>query len=205
MRKTLSVLTVSLLLAGVPSFAQAQQKQDESELRTRVSDMIRDRERARTESKRSASKDDKKDDKWDWNRARDKDRDDRRDRDRDRQRELERARERARDRADSRYGHDNRRYDDRRYGNRGYGNRGYDYRNYDGWGVDDRREFEKRDRDFTKRTRRWNATQWRMFENCTDDMRRRLRRDQVDTRREEILQRDRIRDYCERRVRDWRR
>ena len=188
MRTSLSVLTAVSLLAAAPLVAGAQQ--DESELRSRVSEMIRarnsangrsggdgrnarveaqarDRERdqardrEREQAKADANRSRGRDGNWDWDRARDNDRD----RDRD---EYRRARN------DS----------------RGYG-----------WGRNnDHRDFERRQRDFEKRTRRWNNVQWRMYRNCEDDLLRQARWDRFDSRRDDRWERERIRDICERRV-----
>ena len=83
------------------------------------------------------------------------------------------------------------RYDDRR-DNRGIG-----------WGYgrdDDWKAYEREQRDFERRSRRWNRYQWDAFRDCERDLWRRSRWDRVDTRREEFGERRRIRDYCERRV-----
>ncbi|MBK8061472.1 MAG: hypothetical protein IPK33_27280 [Gemmatimonadetes bacterium] len=86
------------------------------------------------------------------------------------------------------------RYDDRR-DNRGIG-----------WGYgrdDDWKAYEREQRDFERRSRRWNRYQWDAFRDCERDLWRRSRWDRVDTRREAIRERRRIRDYCERRVSRW--
>lgn len=86
------------------------------------------------------------------------------------------------------------RYDDRR-DNRGIG-----------WGYgrdDDWKAYEREQRDFERRSRRWNRYQWDAFRACERDLWRRSRWDRVDTRREAIRERRRIRDYCERRVSRW--
>ncbi len=97
--------------------------------------------------------------------------------------------ERGRD--DRRDDRRNDRYDDRR-GN-GYG-----------WGRDDDwKRYEREQRDFEKRSRRWNRRQWDAFRACERDLWRRSRWDMRDTRREALYERRRIRDYCERRVSRW--
>lgn len=103
----------------------------------------------------------------------------------DRNRDKNRDRDRDRDRD---------RYDDRR-DNRGIG-----------WGYgrdDDWKAYEREQRDFERRSRRWNRYQWDAFRDCERDLWRRSRWDRVDTRREAIRERRRIRDYCERRVSRW--
>ena len=105
------------------------------------------------------------------------------DRNRDKNRDRDRDRDRNRDR-----------YDDRR-DNRGIG-----------WGYgrdDDWKAYEREQRDFERRSRRWNRYQWDAFRDCERDLWRRSRWDRVDTRREAIRERRRIRDYCERRVSRW--
>lgn len=105
------------------------------------------------------------------------------DRNRDKNRDRDRYRDRDRDR-----------YDDRR-DNRGIG-----------WGYgrdDDWKAYEREQRDFERRSRRWNRYQWDAFRDCERDLWRRSRWDRVDTRREAIRERRRIRDYCERRVSRW--
>lgn len=73
-----------------------------------------------------------------------------------------------------------------------------------GWGRDDDwRRYEREQRDFDKRSRRWNRRQWDAFRSCERDLWRRSRWDLRDTRREALYERRRIRDYCERRVSRW--
>ena len=115
--------------------------------------------------------------RWDWDRNRDKDRD----------RDRDRARDRARDRDRDRY--------DNRNDNRGVG-----------WGYgrdDDWKAYEREQREFEKRSRRWNRYQWDAYRDCERDLWRRSRWDRVDTRREAIRERRRSRESCERRVARW--
>lgn len=76
---------------------------------------------------------------------------------------------------------------------------GYGY----GLGRDDWKRYEKEQRDFDKRSRRWNNRQWNAFRACERDLWRRSRWDRNDGRREVLYERRRIRDYCERRVSRW--
>lgn len=76
----------------------------------------------------------------------------------------------------------------------------------DGWGRgrdNDRwRAYERRQRDFERRTRHWNRAQWTLYRNCEADLLRRVRRDRNNSRWDELRDRERVRDICERRVRD---
>jgi hypothetical protein len=73
-----------------------------------------------------------------------------------------------------------------------------------GWGRDDDwKRYEREQRDFDKRSRRWNGRQWNAFHACERDLWRRSRWDRNDSRREVLYERRLIRDYCERRVSRW--
>ena len=91
---------------------------------------------------------------------------------------------------------DNNRNNDRNSrDNRGYG---YSYDRNADW-----KAYEREQRDFDRRARRWNSRQWNAFRSCERDLLRRARWDRNDSRREELRERRRIRDYCERRVSRW--
>lgn len=200
MRTSLSVLTAVSLLAVAPLVAGAQQ--DESELRSRVSEMIRARNSANGRTGR-----DGRNAQGDVQ-ARDRERDQARDQARDREREQARAnasRSRGRDgNWDWDRARDNDRDRDRDRDREEYRRARNDSRGY-GWGRNnDHRDFDRRQRDFDKRTRRWNSLQWRMYRNCEDDLLRQARWDRYDSRRDDRWERERIRDICERRVRGTR-
>lgn len=99
--------------------------------------------------------------------------------------DWERGRDNARD-------NDRNRQDNRRDGY------GYGYGRNDDW-----KAYEREQRDFDRRTRRWNGRQWDAFRSCERDLLRRARWDRNDSRREEIRERRRIRDYCAHRVSRW--
>ena len=221
MRTTLSFLTAASLLSVTPLVAGAQQ--DESELRSRVSGMIRERnsangrvgESARDRARgraRDQARDQAQDQARDQARyqARDKARDQARDhacahaRDQARDREREQARadaNRSRGR-DGKWEWDRARDNDRdrdrdrdEYRRARNDSRGY------GWGRNnDLRDFERRQRDFEKRTRHWNSLQWRVYRNCEEDLLFQARWDRFDGRRDDRWERERIRDICERRA-----
>ncbi len=70
-----------------------------------------------------------------------------------------------------------------------------------GWGRnDDWKRYEREERAFEKRSRRWSNRQWNAYRACERDLWRRSRWDRTDSRREALYERRRIRDYCERRV-----
>jgi hypothetical protein len=72
------------------------------------------------------------------------------------------------------------------------------------WGRnDDWKVYEREQRDFDKRTRRWSRRQWDAFRDCERDLWRRSRWDRNDSRREGLYERRRIRNYCESRVSRW--
>ena len=205
MRTTLSFLTAASLLSVTPLVAGAQQ--DESELRTRVSGMIRERnsangrvgEAARDRARgraRDQARDQAKDQARDHasaharDQARDREREQaraeaNRSRGRDGKWEWDRARDNDRDRD-----RDRDEYRRARNDSRGYG-----------WGRNnDLRDFERRQRDFEKRTRHWNSLQWRVYRNCEEDLLLQARWDRFDGRRDDRWERERIRDICERRA-----
>ncbi len=100
--------------------------------------------------------------------------------------------ERGRDDRDDRNDRDRR---DARENKRGNGH---------GWGRnDDWKLYEREQRDFDRRTRRWSSRQWNAYRACERDLWRRSRWDRNDGRREALYERRRIRDYCERRVDRW--
>ncbi|MCC6774224.1 MAG: hypothetical protein IT360_23770 [Gemmatimonadaceae bacterium] len=111
------------------------------------------------------------------------------------------ARSRSRDgRLDWERGRDKDRRNDRDYDRNRRDTRGYGY----GYGRnDDWKAYEREQREFDRRTRRWNGRQWIAFRSCERDLLRRTRWDRNDGRREELRERRRIRDYCERRVSRW--
>lgn len=201
MRTTLSFLTAASLLSVTPLVAGAQQ--DESELRTRVSGMIRERNSANGrvgEPARDRARGQARDRVRDQDRehasahardqARDRERDQaraeaNRSRSRDGKWEWDRARDNDRDRD-----RDRDEYRRARNDSRGYG-----------WGRNnDLRDFERRQRDFEKRTRHWNSLQWRVYRNCEEDLLFQARWDRFDGRRDDRWERERIRDICERRA-----
>ncbi len=167
MRTALTVLIASAVIALAPAVSNAQQR--DGELRSRVRDMVLDRDAGAARSRdRTGS--------WDWERNRDANRSANRD--------WERQRDRDRDRYEN------------RAGNRGNG-RGY------GYGVgrnDERKAYERAQRDFERRTRNWNRYQWDAFRDCERDMWQRSRWDRNDSRSDSPWERQRIRDYCESRV-----
>ena len=209
MRTTLSFLTAASLLSVTPLVAGAQQ--DESELRSRVSGMIRERNSANgrvgesaRDRARGRARDQARDQAQDQ--ARDQARDHAsahaRDQARDREREQARAdanRSRGRD---GKWEWDRARDNDRdrdrdrdEYRRARNDSRGY------GWGRNnDLRDFERRQRDFEKRTRHWNSLQWRVYRNCEEDLLFQARWDRFDGRRDDRWERERIRDICERRA-----
>ena len=205
MRTTLSFLTAASLLSVTPLVAGAQQ--DESELRSRVSGMIRERNSANgrvgepaRDRARGRARDQARDQAQDQARdhasahardqARDREReqaraDANRSRGRDGKWEWDRARDNDRDRD-----RDRDEYRRARNDSRGYG-----------WGRNnDLRDFERRQRDFEKRTRHWNSLQWRVYRNCEEDLLFQARWDRFDGRRDDRWERERIRDICERRA-----
>jgi hypothetical protein len=172
-------MRIALLAVMASTMMATSARQGVAQQRPPSEGEIRDRVRS-AESNRDARSSDR-DGRWDWDRGRDRDRDRDRNRDRDRDRDRERDRERARAEAEAR------RYD-----------RG------NGWGRDyDRRAFERDQRDFDKRARRWNRFQWDAFRDCERDLWRRSRWDRNDSRLEVLWERARIREYCERRVSRW--
>ena len=209
MRTTLSFLTAASLLSVTPLVAGAQQ--DESELRSRVSGMIRERNSANgrvgepaRDRARGRARDQARDQAQ--AQARDQARDHAsahaRDQARDREREQARAdanRSRGRD---GKWEWDRARDNDRdrdrdrdEYRRARNDSRGY------GWGRNnDLRDFERRQRDFEKRTRHWNSLQWRVYRNCEEDLLFQARWDRFDGRRDDRWERERIRDICERRA-----